>query len=225
MPDRISRLPLIGGHRALDLVNTVAPRIPVEAQDEYLATPEDLRVWAGRTGLVDASEAGAVGAAWAASPAAAARALVAVRATRDALSAVLSAHLARGAAAAATRDELEHLSLAWAAAASRSRLAPTTDGRVAARWAIDSSPALLIADRISQDAVDLLCDVDLDRLGMCPVEEGGCGWLFLDHSRNRSRRWCTMEACGTGSKARRLTERRRVARGAAARPGQVAGPA
>jgi predicted RNA-binding Zn ribbon-like protein len=79
---------------------------------------------------------------------------------------------------------------------------------------VGSSPALLIPDRVAYAAVDLLCGTDLTHLAMCPVEDGGCGWLFLDGSRNRSRRWCTMEACGSFAKARRLTERRRAARSA-----------
>ncbi|MGH3400264.1 MAG: CGNR zinc finger domain-containing protein [Streptosporangiaceae bacterium] len=52
----------------------------------------------------------------------------------------------------------------------------------------------------------------LGRLGICPPEHEGCGWLFLDRSRNGSRRWCTMEFCGAQAKARRLTERRRADR-------------
>ena len=49
--------------------------------------------------------------------------------------------------------------------------------------------------------------------GAAPPEAGGCGWLFLDQSRNGSRRWCRMADCGSTAKARRLTERRRAARG------------
>jgi predicted RNA-binding Zn ribbon-like protein len=33
-------------------------------------------------------------------------------------------------------------------------------------------------------------------------------WLFVDESRNRSRRWCTMEECGTHEKVHRYLERR-----------------
>ena len=36
-----------------------------------------------------------------------------------------------------------------------------------------------------------------------------CTWLFLDLSRNHSRKWCSMEHCGTQVKIRRLSERRR----------------
>ena len=91
-------------------------------------------------------------------------------------------------------------------------------GGAAARLRVGSSPALLIPDRVAHEAVDLLCDTDLTHLAMCPVEEGGCGWLFLDGSKNRSRRWCTMAACGSFAKARRLTERRREARSATGKP-------
>jgi predicted RNA-binding Zn ribbon-like protein len=112
----------------------------------------------------------------------------------------------------AVLPELEYLSATWAAAAGRSRLDPAPPGGPAARLIAGSSPSLLIPDRVAQAAVDLLTDVDLAELGMCPVPEGGCGWIFIDHSRNHSRRWCTMQACGSFAKARRLTERRRTVR-------------
>src|SRR5215211_7183735 len=48
----------------------------------------------------------------------------------------------------------------------------------------------------------------LDRLKLCV----GCYWLFLDASRNRSRRWCTLEVCGTHEKARRYVAKRAAKR-------------
>ena len=63
-------------------------------------------------------------------------------------------------------------------------------------------------------AVDLLTGPDAVRIKRCPVEQGGCGWVFVDRSRNSSRTWCRMADCGTAVKARRLTERRRQARAA-----------
>lgn len=56
-------------------------------------------------------------------------------------------------------------------------------------------------------AVELVAHGRLDRLKVC----GNCPWLFVDHSRNGTRRWCSMEGCGTEVKIRRLTERRRCA--------------
>jgi predicted RNA-binding Zn ribbon-like protein len=36
--------------------------------------------------------------------------------------------------------------------------------------------------------------------------------LFIDRSKNRSRRWCSMEDCGTDQKIRRYLARRAAAR-------------
>jgi hypothetical protein len=47
-----------------------------------------------------------------------------------------------------------------------------------------------------------------DEHGVCC----GCRWLFVDESRNMSRRWCTMEECGTHEKVRRYLERRAARR-------------
>ena len=49
-------------------------------------------------------------------------------------------------------------------------------------------------------ALDLLRSDELDRLKRCPAEN--CRWLFLDRTKNRSRRWCDMATCGNQAKAR-----------------------
>ena len=38
---------------------------------------------------------------------------------------------------------------------------------------------------------------------------GGCGWLFLDRTRNASKRWCISALCGNRDKARRYYHRRK----------------
>lgn len=65
------------------------------------------------------------------------------------------------------------------------------------------APALRAA--FASSAVELLTDPRLDRVKQCP----GCGWLFVDTSRNRSRRWCSMEMCGGRDKALRHYRRQR----------------
>jgi predicted RNA-binding Zn ribbon-like protein len=55
-------------------------------------------------------------------------------------------------------------------------------------------------------AVDLLMSAELARLKIC----GGCGWLFLDSSKNHSRRWCRMSDCGNLAKVRSHRERGRA---------------
>jgi len=53
--------------------------------------------------------------------------------------------------------------------------------------------------RIVEAAVALLTSSQLARLKTCP----SCGWVFLDASKNGSRRWCSMAMCGSNAKARR----------------------
>lgn len=206
----IAELPLVGGHPALDLVNTVSPRAGAGAErHDHLREPGDVLVWARRAELLDAAEAAAVEAAWTAAPAAADGALRTVLDTREALYTALRALRSAGADTDARARAVEYLSMRWAAAAARTDLVLD---RAGARLAVGSAPALLVADRLAYLAVELLCDLDPAHLRACPPEDGGCGWLFLDQSRNGTRRWCVMAGCGAKAKARRLTERRRAAR-------------
>lgn len=51
---------------------------------------------------------------------------------------------------------------------------------------------------------------DWDRVKICPADD--CQWAFFDHSRNRSRTWCSMRVCGNRTKARNWRERARLDR-------------
>jgi predicted RNA-binding Zn ribbon-like protein len=45
----------------------------------------------------------------------------------------------------------------------------------------------------------LIAMPDPERMKIC----GNCGWLFIDHSKNKSRAWCDMAVCGNRAKANR----------------------
>jgi predicted RNA-binding Zn ribbon-like protein len=64
---------------------------------------------------------------------------------------------------------------------------------------------------VIHSAVKLLTSDQLERIGQC-ADDRGCGWLFYDTSRNRSRRWCSMESCGNRAKAQRYYEKERMTR-------------
>jgi predicted RNA-binding Zn ribbon-like protein len=206
--------PLVGGHPVLDLINTVEPRAAVADRLDRLAEPADLVTWARRAGVIDDDEAAAVNAAWNASAVAGTQALAASIELREAAYTLLAPHAEDD---VATEDRntclaLEVLALRRAAAAARTELVLEKDGQNAARLMIGTTPAMMIPDRLATAAVELTCGADLTNLRACPIDEGGCGWLFFDRSRNRSRRWCVMADCGTQVKAKRLTERRRIQR-------------
>lgn len=56
-----------------------------------------------------------------------------------------------------------------------------------------------------RSAVALLTSSDIDRVRVCAAED--CNWVFLDESRNGSRRWCDMKVCGNRAKAKRFYAR------------------
>ena len=63
---------------------------------------------------------------------------------------------------------------------------------------------------VVRSAAELLTSPLLTRVREC-ADEQGCGYLFFDLTRNRSRRWCSMERCGNRAKARRHYKRQREA--------------
>jgi predicted RNA-binding Zn ribbon-like protein len=90
------------------------------------------------------------------------------------------------------------------------RLAPS-DGHFDWSWegtALDPLQRLLWP--IARSAVELLTSADLSRLKICA--SGTCRWLFVDLSKNATRRWCSMADCGSRAKMRRQYARRRAAR-------------
>src|SRR5216683_551384 len=64
---------------------------------------------------------------------------------------------------------------------------------------------------LAVDAAELLTrELPSGRVHRCEERsEEGCGWLFLDETRNHSRRWCSMRDCGNRAKQRRHWQRNR----------------
>ncbi|MBV9232047.1 MAG: CGNR zinc finger domain-containing protein, partial [Chloroflexi bacterium] len=82
-------------------------------------------------------------------------------------------------------------------------------------WSVEKEHLASPTWPIVQSAMQLLIEGDARRIKLCPGVPGdsvACAWLFYDESKNGSRRWCSMADCGSGAKARRLTDRRRAAR-------------
>ena len=63
---------------------------------------------------------------------------------------------------------------------------------------------------IAASAARLLLGEDKANIKEC----GGCGWLFLDQSKNKRRRWCEMKTCGNRAKARRFYNSKKAAEAA-----------
>jgi predicted RNA-binding Zn ribbon-like protein len=69
-------------------------------------------------------------------------------------------------------------------------------------WEIGGEELERVLWPVAWSAAELLTSDLLGRVGQC-ADDRGCGYLFLDTSRNRTRRWCSMEGCGNRAKALR----------------------
>ncbi len=115
---------------------------------------------------------------------------------------------AGAASGAIAREDLSDIEAEHARAVSFARLSWTGEGY---RWSLDPSAAALDAamQPLVESAVSLLTSAKLERLRRCG--NSTCYWLFIDETRNHSRRWCEMASCGNVVKVRRHRERARSA--------------
>jgi hypothetical protein len=160
----VAELPLVGGHPALDLVNTVERGTPAPGGQplDYLTDPPALLRWARRVSMVDEAEVDAVTESWERDPSSAHAALAAVRDVREALHVALLAAIAAVPSDTGTvAGALERLHSRWAAAVGRSRLVLEPEGAAAAQLAVGATPGPLVPDRAAAAAVDALRTADL----------------------------------------------------------------
>jgi predicted RNA-binding Zn ribbon-like protein len=81
-------------------------------------------------------------------------------------------------------------------------------GRFVWQWNFDESALEAPLSIIALSAVELMTSENIKWVGQC-ADEGGCGWLFVDTSKNHSRRWCDINDCGNRAKQRRYQRRTR----------------
>jgi predicted RNA-binding Zn ribbon-like protein len=179
----------IAGNLALDFVNTVAYRGDPEKKSERLEGAEDVHRWAGQAQLPDW---GAIKSA----PRVRTAGLRHIRAVREQLFAVFHA-IAIG--DAIPPDTLARVGNAFHDCCAKRRLS-NDDGEVRWTWRASARSTDYLLFPVLTTATDLLTSSSLGQVRQC--EDAGCGWLFLDRSNARKRRWCSMADCGNRNKAR-----------------------
>jgi len=195
---------LIGGLPCLDFVNTLAWRGRDEPQD-WLGSYQGLVRWGEHAGVISGPDAEELLKKFADSPAEAKEVFARVIALREALHGVFSAVLSKSSPEV---SDLDVLNAELGFAMSRMRLKSSGEGY---ELDFDNDGAALdgVLWSIARFAAELLTSEKLGRVRSCASEE--CGWLFLDTTRNRSRRWCDMKECGNREKARKFYRRSREA--------------
>lgn len=198
---KLEDIEVIGGHPAVDFVNTVASWNS-DAAGEYLNNYEDFLRWSERAGLL-----------WAAATkrfrnrpeAEKLAAFDAVLKMRDSLHAVFAARAAGG---KLPQEALDYLNTIIRRTVEWRRIAADTDTdlrQICCVWDMKDAPAMAALGPVAWKAAELLELGELSRLKECPGND--CGWLFLDTSKNRSRQWCSMKTCGNTAKVKRFRNR------------------
>lgn len=178
----------------LDFANTVEPRVP-EPGMELLPDYAALLEWSEEAGLLTPAQRRKLGRP-AQDSAAAYDSAIALRES------VYRIFAAIAAGKAPRSKDLQALQEVYAEA--QQHATPVlTDDRLEWTW---REPSLAYpAWRIAGDAIELLRSDRLQRVKAC---QPTCGWLFLDTTKNHSRRWCSMRECGFEAKVHHQAARR-----------------
>jgi len=191
---------LISGHVALDLVNTLDDRFGQDGPEELLSTYEDLLRFATESELLTERQARKLKRSGA-PEAERLQILNQARELRETLAAVAYAQLNEEEPSEAALAALE--AFFKQAGAQRSLTADSLN--VTWTWRGLSRQTAAPLWLLAQAAADLLLSEDAVQLRSCASDT--CRWLFLDTSKNHTRRWCDMKVCGNRMKARRFQAR------------------
>ena len=195
----VGRMRIVGGNLALDFLNTRTGPPGGPTEDDVLGDYGNLVAWARHVGSLSDREAGRLRRRGQRDQAGARATFDRTIRLRDALDDVFRA---RARARRPRAASIAALRTAEAEALARAALVPAGDSFVWS-WSDDRSLARPLGPVIHA-AIELLTAGPLDRVKVC----AGCQFLFVDESKNRSRRWCSMEDCGSAEKVRRFVARR-----------------
>ncbi|MCG6956837.1 MAG: CGNR zinc finger domain-containing protein [Gemmatimonadetes bacterium] len=183
-----SELVLDGGHLALDLLNTVAPADA--SRVDALGAPGTFIQWMEGASLGTEADTAALRA----SPPDARLLLADARRLREAVAAIVEAHVTGVPVPALALVEVNRV-LSYRNVGVRLTGGP---GHYRLSGVTTTSGPLGLIAPVAEAAARLLLEADPARLRQCAAE--GCGLWFLDTSRNGRRRWCSMATCGNRAK-------------------------
>jgi predicted RNA-binding Zn ribbon-like protein len=206
---RLEKFALIGGHPALDFINTVSGRTVVPGSKdlrEYViladkfTDPVDLISWGRKVGFLTEHETLEILQAAENDPEEAKKVLKKAVVLREILYRLFKAAMEKW---QPDPKDLANFNSELLTARKHERL-NHKGGEYAWIWSDVSLAALLWM--VTRSAADLLTSNALSKVGQCGGPE--CRWLFLDESRRHNRQWCDMRDCGNVAKVRRFRTRK-----------------
>ncbi len=189
---------LLGGELCLDFANTIDYRDTDDAR-ELLVDYRALALWSQHVDVLTDTQATHLLQLAQQEPTDAALALEHALALREAICRIFTATARE---VSPDGEDVGTLNDAVSRAFAQLRIAPSADG-FSWDWAEGDQPLKRMLWPIVRSAAELLTSDELSLVKRC----AGCGWLFVDRSRNHSRRWCDMRYCGNRAKARRFYRR------------------
>ncbi len=201
---RVETISLVGGELCLDWANTVDWHAS-DHPDDPVVSYEDLVRWSRHAGILTDDEARELLRRAKARPKEAAAVLKEAIEIREVIYRIFVA-VAGGEKPDAA--DISRLNEALAQAMRHTRVVGGKDG-FRWEWGCEQDALDRMLCPIVRSAADLLTSERLHWVGQC-ADDRGCGWLFVDTSRNHSRRWCDIKGCGNRAKARRHQARKRV---------------
>jgi predicted RNA-binding Zn ribbon-like protein len=198
-------LPILsGGRLCLDFANSLDDRTEAEPTD-HLSSYDALLAWSRHAGALTEEEEMDLQAEARRNASAASRALSTATAAREAIYTAFTAVTGDGRPSAAELEALNRV-------LRRIGGVPTLDveeGHVRLDWRTSRELSLdTPTQRALHSSIELLTGPEVDQVRQCAAPD--CSFLFLDLTRNHSRRWCRPEACGVRNRFRRYYARRRT---------------
>jgi predicted RNA-binding Zn ribbon-like protein len=193
---------LVAGHPALDFINTLDWRFRKTGSEELLKSYHDLLRFAEQSNLLSQKQARQI--LRSISESKGLRVLESCTELREAMADLFYATidgLNPGA------ESLKTLERYFKAARNHQQLCAAST-RLEWKWREAQNDPEIPLWLLSQNAADLMTSDSADRVRACDNDE--CRWLFLDTSKNHTRRWCDMKICGNRMKARRFKAQQRA---------------
>jgi len=201
--DREYLFELTGGRLFLDFANTVDNR-PAVNRKELLKSYFDLLSWSKQAGAISDKQYKRLYLEAKRRPTRSAAVLRQAKTLREAIFGVFSA-IASG--RPPRTGDLEKLNGALPRLFAHTRIERTKDG-FQMQYAGEEDALDQMLWPVIRSAVEFLSSQELPAVRECAADN--CAWLFMDTTRNQSRRWCNMKVCGNRAKVRRFRQRKRA---------------
>lgn len=193
---------IIAGEPAVDFVNTLDNRPDPGKTTELLNNYVDLVEWAAQAGIIGSGQRLLLLHAAAKNAKAARQSLMLAIDLRECLFRIFSNVVA---ARTPEAQDLHRFNSHLSKVLSHLRLKPSGKA-LRLGWEENRDlPLDSVLWPITRSASELLTSEDLQYLREC--KDDTCRWMFVDRSKNHSRRWCDMKICGNRVKARRFYRR------------------